>query len=253
MHETDPTRRFSNRVDDYVKHRPGYPDALIPYFRDALGLRRSDAVADIGSGTGLLTLLLLDNGNRVFGVEPNEEMRRAAESMLRSRGRFTSIDGTAEATTLTNDSVDAVVAAQAFHWFDHDAARREFARILRPGGWVAVLWNRRRIDSNPFMREYNQLLVERAVDYSRVDHRRVGAGDLERFFGEYEESSFPFEELLDFDASLGRMLSASYVAAPGQEGHNEIVAGLREVFDRHHEDGCVRWVYTTDVYSGRIA
>lgn len=253
MDELDPTQRFSDRVDDYVKYRPGYPDALIRYFTDVLGLRESDVVADIGSGTGILATLLLDNGNRVFGVEPNEPMRRAAESLLSSRGRFASIDGTAEATTLADDSVDAVVAAQAFHWFDREAARREFARILRPEGWVAVVWNTRRVDANPFMRAYEQLLVDRGVDYNRVDHRHVDAGALESFFGEYEESSFPFEELLDFDTSLGRMLSASYVAAPGQDGHNEIVSGLRDVFDRNQEGGRVRWAYNTDVYSGRFA
>jgi SAM-dependent methyltransferase len=252
MHETDPTKRFSNRVDDYVKYRPGYPDQLIPFLTDELGLHESDVVADIGSGTGLLTRLLLDIGNRVFGVEPNEEMRRAAESLLRARGRFVSVDGSAEATTLADDSVDVVVAAQAFHWFDRNAARHEFERILRPGGWVAVLWNSRRVDSNPFMREYERLLVERGVDYDRVDFRHIDASELERFFGEVKERSLPFEESLDFDTSLGRMLSASYVAAPGQEGHDEIVQGLREAFDRHQEGGRVRWAYNTDVYSGRI-
>jgi SAM-dependent methyltransferase len=252
MHETDPTRRFSNRVEHYLRYRPGYPAELVAYFTNTLGLRDSDTVADVGSGTGLLTRLLLDNGNRVYGVEPNREMRHAAERILRARGRFVSIDGSAEATTLTDASVDAVVAAQAFHWFDHDAARREFARILRPGGWAAALWNVRDTNACPFMQEYERLMVEHGVDYERINHRRVDAAELARFFGRYDQWRCSFEEWLDFDASIGRMLSASYVPAPGQEGHEAIVRGFREVFDRCQENGGARWVFTTEVYSGRL-
>ena len=252
MHETDPKKRFSNRVEDYVRFRPGYPDALLDYFRDDLGLDQSDTVADVGSGTGILTNMLLDAGNRVFAVEPNDEMRHAAEIDLARYDTFTSVAAPAEATTLDDDSVDMIVAAQAFHWFDRKRAKEEFARILRTGGWAVVLWNTRLVDATPFMHDYEQLLVDCAVDYTTVDHRHVDAAAFAEFFGAYTERRFPYEDTLDFDATLGRMLSASYVPAPGQSGYDEIIELLRDAFDRHQCNDVVRWVYETTVYSGRI-
>src|SRR5271169_949232 len=161
-------QRFSNRVTDYVRHRPGYPAACLDLLREECRLQPAHAVADIGSGTGLLSKLFLDNGNRVLGVEPNAEMRSAGAEFLQEYANFSSVNGSAEATTLPGHSVDFVSAGQAFHWFDPVAAKCEFQRILKPDGWVVVLWNDRRISESRFSREYENLLVRFGTDYSRV-------------------------------------------------------------------------------------
>ena len=160
MFMNDPTRRFSDRVDNYVRYRPSYPTAVLETLRSECDLSVATVVADIGSGTGILTRLFLENGNRVYGVEPNAEMRGAAEKLLRDFPGFESVAGTAEETGLAANSIDLVVAAQAFHWFDPDRAGMEFQRILRPGGWVALVWNERLVGASPFLREYEELLSE---------------------------------------------------------------------------------------------
>ncbi|MEM9906031.1 MAG: class I SAM-dependent methyltransferase, partial [Cyanobacteria bacterium P01_D01_bin.44] len=149
MSTHSPTQRFSNRVADYIKCRPDYPPTLLAYLTQHGGLTSKQTVADIGMGTGLLTHHFLDHGNRVYGVEPNAEMRSAAVECLHPYAHFHPLDGQAEATTLPPDSVDWVVAGQAFHWFDRPAARAEFERILKPGGRVALVWNDR-LESDPF-------------------------------------------------------------------------------------------------------
>src|ERR1700756_4899998 len=145
MSFADAKQRFSNRVADYVRYRPGYPSALIELLRGECGLRADHVVADVGSGTGILAKLFLDNGNRVFGVEPNEEMRQAGENFFSGYKNFSSVHVFWEPTTLPAGSVDFITAAQAFHWFEPVATRREFLAILKPHGWVVVMWNDRRI------------------------------------------------------------------------------------------------------------
>jgi len=164
---TDAKQRFSSRVADYVRYRPGYPFELITLLRAECGLRPGHVIADLGSGTGFLSELFLKNGNRVYGVEPNEAMRQAGEEYLASHDGFVSLNGSAEATTLDNSSVDFITAGQAFHWFEADAARREFRRILKPTGWIVVLWNERQMDT-PFASAYEDLLVKYGTDYTRV-------------------------------------------------------------------------------------
>jgi SAM-dependent methyltransferase len=156
---SDSVARFSNRADNYARYRPGYPLGVMDILRNQCGLTDASVVADIGSGTGILSELFLRNGNTVFAIEPNAAMRQVADRLLGEFPNFLSIDATAEATTLDASSVDLVTAAQAFHWFDRDRARKEFARILRPGGWVALIWNERRLDSTAFLRDYEQLLL----------------------------------------------------------------------------------------------
>ena len=148
---TDPTQRFTSRVEHYVRYRPSYPRDLLDLLETRCGLSSASVVADVGSGTGILSELFLENGNRVIGIEPNKEMREAAERRLRRHPRFTSVAGTAEATTLDDASADFVAAGQAFHWFDPERARTEFSRILKPGGWVVLAWNLRRKEATPFL------------------------------------------------------------------------------------------------------
>src|SRR3954468_20199343 len=149
-----PEARFSNRVADYVRYRPSYPPAVLDMLRREAGLEPKAVIADVGSGTGISAGLFLREGCTVFAVEPNNEMRHAAETLLKDHTSFHSVSGTAEATTLTEHSVDFVVAAQAFHWFNPKPTRAEFTRILKPGGWVVLMWNERRLDTNPFLRDY---------------------------------------------------------------------------------------------------
>src|SRR5713226_3126779 len=148
----DAKQRFSNRVVDYVRYRPGYPSAVLDLLRSECGLQSSHVIADIGSGTGIMSKLFLENGNRVFGVEPNTEMRQAGEEYLASYDGFSSIEGSAESTTLGDSSIDFVTAGQAFHWFEKEKTRAEFRRILRGKGWVVIAWNDRRMEEAPGLR-----------------------------------------------------------------------------------------------------
>ena len=168
---TDPTQRFSSRVDNYVKYRPSYPAAIIGLLATECGLTPDSIVADVGSVTGLLAELFLQAGNRVMGIEPNRDMREAGEQLLRGYDRFVSIAAAAEAITLPDHSVDCITAGQSFHWFDRERAGLEFARILKPQGWLVLIWNERRIDSTPFLRAYEQLLHTYSPDYAQVDHK----------------------------------------------------------------------------------
>ncbi|MGH9381192.1 MAG: class I SAM-dependent methyltransferase [Thermoanaerobaculia bacterium] len=254
MLPVDPTRRFFDRVADYVRYRPGYPEALLRTLIDETGLGTGSAVADIGSGTGISAALLLRSGCRVYGVEPNPEMRHAAEEQLACEPRFTSVAGSAEATTLPDASIDLVAAGQAFHWFDRGRARGEFVRILRPHRQVALFWNARRSESTPFLRAYESLLLRFGTDYRQVDHTRLGREVFDRFFdGPYAGRRFPNEQVLDFAGLRGRLLSSSYAPAPGHPDHEPMLDELRRIFDRCQDDGHVRLEYETELYLGTLA
>ncbi|MDQ2855509.1 MAG: class I SAM-dependent methyltransferase, partial [Acidobacteriota bacterium] len=190
----NPIKRFSSRVDNYVKYRPGYPREVISLLSAECGLTPAATVADVGSGTGILSELLLRNGNRVFGVEPNREMREAAERLLKDCSGFNSIEGTAEGTTLADHSIDLITASQAFHWFDQVKARLEFLRILKKGGWVALIWNERRLDSSDFLRALEELLLKFGTLYEQVRHENV-YGDIATFFGTGAFKLATFENL----------------------------------------------------------
>lgn len=249
MTPSDPTRRFSDRVADYVRYRPGYPEEVVEALAREAGLAPGSAVADVGSGTGISAALFLRFGCTVFGVEPNREMRLAAERQLASFPRFRSVDGTAEATGLPDASVDLVVAAQAFHWFHPEPTRREFARVLRPGGRVALLWNTRLTDASPFLRAYEDLLHRFGTDYGQVDHRRVDAAALREFFGgDFRSLSFPNEQRFDLAGAKGRLLSSSYAPPPGHPDHEPMLRELERIFAEHQEDGRVRFEYDTELH-----
>ena len=253
VEETKTAARFDSRVANYAAYRPGYPRELIEFLRDELGLGSGSVVADVGSGTGILSAMLLGAGCRVFAVEPNAAMREAAEGALGGDANFTSVAGTAEATTLEDASVDFVAAAQAFHWFDTERARAEFRRILKPAGWVVVVWNNRRTDSTAFLREYEQLLRRFGTDYAQVAATYGDEQSLRKFFASgYQSKWFDNFQLFDFDGLKGRLLSASYVPLAGHPSHEPMLAELRRVFDAHQQDGQVRIEYDTDVYYGRL-
>jgi ubiquinone/menaquinone biosynthesis C-methylase UbiE len=254
MPVTDPTQRFSSRVGNYVRYRPGYPSAIIDLLRKECGLTPNSVIADVASGTGIFTRMLLENGNRVFGVEPNLEMRKAGEEYLAAYPNFTSVEGTAEATTLADHSVDLVTAAQAAHWFDRPRARREFIRILKTDGWSVLLWNERRVDSTPFLRKFEQLLLSYGTDYQSVRHERT-AEEIETFFAPSPFQVQRFESLQQFDyAGLeGRLLSSSYTPQADDVAYRPMVQELHQIFDAHQQNGRVAFEYNTLVYFGRLA
>jgi SAM-dependent methyltransferase len=250
----DAKQRFSSRVADYVRYRPGYPPALLDVLRKDCGLLREHVIADVGSGTGLLSRVFLENGNRVIGVEPNAEMRAAGDEFLASYKGFSSVNGSSEATTLADGSVDFITAAQAFHWFEPNATRREFTRILKPGGWVVVMWNDRRISETAVGRAYEDLLVRYGTDYAKVREAHPEADDMENFLG---AGSFHRDELrnfqdFDFDGLAGRVRSSSYAPKEGQPNYEPMMAALRKLFDANQKFGRVRMEYTTQIYLGRL-
>jgi SAM-dependent methyltransferase len=249
------TTRFSGRVEDYIRYRPGYPAAVLQTLRDECGLTKRDVVADVGSGTGILSVLFLENGNEVFGVEPNREMREAGERLFSWYPHFHSVDGTAEATGLNGASVDLVSAGQAFHWFDRGKARAEFLRILRPRGRVVIVWNERLADTTPFLRAYEELLKKHGTDYAQVDHRRLGADIMEEFFGEGRCAvrKFPHSQKFDFTGAMGRLLSSSFVPGRGEPGYDAMIADFRRIFDAHQREGSVEFEYLAVMYYGRLA
>src|SRR5215469_18313875 len=206
MPASNATSRFSDRVENYVRYRPGYPSGAFQVLQDQCGLGPEQVIADIASGTGKWTQILLENGNRVFGVEPNPEMRQAGERLLAEFPNFTSIPGKAEATTLADASVDFVTAAQAAHWFDRVAARREFVRILKPDGWLVLLWNERQVDTTPVLRDYEQLLLTYATDYEDVRHERT-TDSVNEFFdpAPYRQRVFANQQQFDYAGLEGRL------------------------------------------------
>ncbi len=254
MHPTDPKARFTDRVDDYVRFRPSYPQALVERLTSLCRLGPDRVVADIGAGTGIFTRLLLETGARVFAVEPNAAMRAAAEADSAKDARFESVDGSAESTTLPDASVDLITAVQAFHWFKPHEARLEFARIQRPGGLVALIWNQRR--ETAFNRDYEAMLERFAPDYRLVRERDRAAESRVRAFFEPTPAtfeSFSNAQVLDQAGVEGRLASSSYAPRAGDPVHPEILRELRAIFARHEHDGQVRIDYDTVLWHGDLA
>jgi ubiquinone/menaquinone biosynthesis C-methylase UbiE len=250
----DSTQRFSSRVENYIKYRPGYPAAILDLLREKCGLTCGSVVADIGSGTGILTELFLRNGNRVFAVEPNREMREAAERRLGQYPNLTSVSGTAETSALKDRSVDFITAGQAFHWFDRQQSRLEFLRILKSGGWAVLIWNER-IPTSPFARAYEHLLRTYGTDYEEVNHKHTDAKVIGPFFGAngYQQAAFPNRQVFDWEGLKGRLLSSSYAPEPGHPRHVPMLEGLNALFSKYQSEGKVVFEYDTLVYYGRLS
>jgi ubiquinone/menaquinone biosynthesis C-methylase UbiE len=252
MPASDATTRFSDRVENYIRYRPGYPPEALQVLRDECGLTPNHIVADIASGTGIWTRLLLENGNRVFGVEPNQGMREAGERLLADFPKFTSVAATAEATSLPDHSVDIVTAAQAAHWFDIPRARVEFARILKPGGWLVLVWNERLVDTTPFLRDYEHLLMLYSTDYNEVRHERT-TDEVHRFYdpSPFQERQSAVRQVFDYAGVEGRLLSSSYAPAKEHPKYAPMLRELQRIFDAHAVEGKVEVDYKTRVYFGR--
>ncbi|OHD55020.1 MAG: hypothetical protein A2Y33_03225 [Spirochaetes bacterium GWF1_51_8] len=246
--------RFSDRVENYVKYRPSYPIPAVEYLLGVLGCGADSVVADIGAGTGIFCALLLGRVKTVYVVEPNSNMLDAAKAALSGTPGFVPLHAPAEATGLPDGSADGITAAQAFHWFDPSGAKKEFARILKPGRRVGLIWNWRITDSGDFSRAYDELVPKYSKDYKEVNHHRLNDGDFRAFFrnGVYDRKDFPNSQYFDFEGIKGRLLSASYAPNPGQPGHEEMIAELMELFGKHNSGGRVEMRYRTEVYTGEV-
>ena len=235
----DPTGRFSQTVENYIKYRPGYPSPVIEFLTNEYGLNKQSTVADIGSGAGILTSMLLNNGNNVFAVEPNYEMRKAAEHALSDQHGFKSIDATAEATSLSNASIDFIIAAQAFHWFDNEKTKTEFKRISKKDAYIVLLWNMRDNDASITMRSYEKMLNDYAINYHNVAAENIGNSDISSFFtpNDFHLKIFPNKQVLDLDGFLGRILSTSYIPKQGHENHDIVMKKAQQIFDENNKSG----------------
>ncbi|HET6267905.1 MAG TPA: class I SAM-dependent methyltransferase [Acidobacteriota bacterium] len=249
----DPTQRFSNRVQFYAQTRPGYPPELLDFFRNELGLTLDSVIADIGSGTGILTEMFLRNTNKVYGVEPNDAMRSFAEESLSRYPNFISIQGTAEQTNLPEGQIDLIVAAQAFHWFDRPKTRVEFQRTLVPHGWVVLVWNTRKTDTTPFLRAYEDLIVRFGTDYKAINHSNITDSDLREFYqSPFQRKDFDNFQTLDFEGVKGRLLSSSYMPMQDHPNYSAMLSELERIFKRYCATGNATIEYDTEVYYGHL-
>lgn len=252
MSSSDSTKRFSDRVSNYIKYRPHYPFEIIDYLKNETGLDNSSIIADIGSGTGISSEMFLENGNTVYAVEPNFEMRSAAENIMKDFTGFISIDGTAENTSLGTQSIDLIIAGQAFHWFDREKCRPEFKRILKNNGYIVLMWNDK-IESDDFMTGYFNLIKKYGTDYEKINHTNVDDTVIGKFFSpsEFRKKFFKHSHNLDYTGLEGRLLSSSYIPLKG-ESHNEMINELKEMFDKHSINSEISMQYETVIYSGKL-
>jgi SAM-dependent methyltransferase len=251
----NPTDRFTGRVESYRRFRPRYPTAVIDWLRSECALSPHSAVADIAAGTGILTQLLLDAGFSVTAVEPNEEMRAACTALHQQFPNLQIVPGTAEDTGLPSASFHLITVAQAMHWFDLEKARAEFARILRPGGFCAVLYNNRRLTGDPFHDGYERLLLEFGVDYGAVKQQHVGRKRLAAFFAPSAITcaTIPNPQPLTLEELQGRVLSSSYAPQPGHPRFEAMRSAIEELFARTQSAGAVTMHHDCVVCCGRLS
>jgi SAM-dependent methyltransferase len=246
--------RFSSRIEHYVKYRPGYPCDIVDELTRECQLTPESIVADIGSGTGKSAEPFLQNGNVVLGVEPNPGMRKAAEEIFRDLPRFKSVEGNAESTTLPDGSIDFVVAAQAFHWFDQAKFRIEAKRILKPKGWLVLFWNGRKLKSTPFLEDYEKLMLKFGTDYQDVRHENIERHIPDFFKPDYFIARvFPNQQVFDLDGLHGRVRSSSYTPEPDDPKFPPMMARLNELFDKYQRNGTVLFEYDTRVFYGQLS
>jgi len=246
---SEPTERFSDRVADYQNYRPSYPPEVVDTLISECNLNSRSTIADIGSGTGIFTRLLLDKNFHVVGVEPNQSMRGAAEQQLSNYRKFTSTEGQSEHTDLADHSIDLITAAQAFHWFKGDETRQEFIRVLKPGGQVALIWNQRKLEQ-PFQKEYDAMLRKYAADYNSVNHMNISYENIAGFFSPNKVLTFEFgnTQVFDLVGFLGRMQSSSYTPKSNTSEHGILMRAAENLFNSYECDGVITFEYVTRLY-----
>jgi len=248
--------QYSRTVEYYSRYRPRYPQALIGWVRNECTLLPEHIVADIGSGTGQMTELFLKNGNLVYSIEPNSDMRRVAERELRAYSNLKSLDATAEATTLPDYSVDLITVGNAFHWFNHSQTRKEFFRILKPQGWVILAWNLERNNGTLFaiaFEHFWQKFIDPAAQFQRAGERRH-SDYITQFFGadHLREISFDNYQVCDFEALKGVTLSFLKSPQPDDPRYPVMLDELKALFSQHQKNGAVTLEYDTSVTYGQL-
>lgn len=245
------TERFSDRVDNYAKYRPNYPEKILNCLNDYNFSKRS-IIADIGSGTGKLTELFLKNGNKTYGIEPNLEMRNMADSLLNKYDNYISIDGTAERTTLGNNTIDFIVVGQAFHWFDAQKALNEFRRILKNNGVLVLIWNHRKLDTE-FLIEYDNILKKHSKDYAESEHRNIPDEEIEKYFlKDFNKYTIDYHQKFNFTELLGRFASGSYTPKEGTKEYLDSYNEMEIIFNRFKVKDEIVFNYDTKIFTGRI-
>lgn len=249
----NPKDRFTDRVDDYKKYRPGYPDEIANYLIDKCGLSDKSKIADIGSGTGIFSKILLDKGLNVIAVEPNDAMRGQAEKDLAGYSNFTSIKAGAEELPFEDNSIDLITAAQAFHWFDISKCKIEFRRVLKADSRLALVWNERLHDT-PFLIDFEQLLKDCLNEYKFVDHKNITPEVIADFFwpNTYEIISFPINQSFNLNDYIGRVMSSSYAPRYGTDEGSIFIEALTRLFDKHSIAGRIEFRYASTVYLGKL-
>jgi SAM-dependent methyltransferase len=250
----DSKTRFSDRVSDYKKYRPTYPVEIISFVLENCPVDKKWKIADIGSGTGISSKLLsLGLKAKVYAVEPNLKMRETAEVEEKGNELFVSINGSAEATTLKNESVNLVCAFQAFHWFDKEKSRKEFIRILKAPKWILFVWNDRVTNETGFLEEYEMLLTG-LPEYKIVHHKNISEANIAAFCGTTEiiKKEFGKNQKLDWEGLKGRFSSSSYTPKNGTAEYKNAVSKLKRIFDDYNNNGIVELKYTTEVFLGKM-
>ena len=248
----DSVERFSNRVENYAKYRPHYPRGMLKLLEEKFNINNTFTVADIGSGTGISSEQFVESGYKVFGVDPNSEMRKCAEECFSGRKNYFSVNGSAEDTTLEADSIDIIVAGQAFHWFDKGASRIEFKRIIKSGGMIFLIWNKK-VKSEGFMDLYYGLLRKYGTDYENVKHENFDSHTISDFFApmSFELITMSNEQMLDYEGLEGRLLSSSYIPTEGEK-HERMLEELKSMYSEYNQNGIVRIDYNTEIYAGKL-
>lgn len=242
--------RFSNRVENYIKYRPSYPSEIIDFLRYEINLTKDKIIADIGSGTGLSSINFLKNSNKVIGIEPNDEMRKSAEIILKDYKNFVSINAKSDNTGLENNSIDLIIAGQAFHWFNIDSTKIEFKRILKDNGYIVLIWNEKDY-SKPFMSEYETFIKTYGTDYEKVRQENIDKEVLNDFFLDYKVKTFYNNQIFDFESLKGRMLSSSYISLE-DEKVKIMTNELKKLFDKFQVQDKVNFEYITKLYYGNV-
>lgn len=245
------TTRFDGKGSIYAKARPKYATELLEYLKNTLHIPADSVFADIGSGTGIFTEQLLGCGYNVYAVEPNSDMRGKAEEKLSGYDTFHSVNGADSNTTLPDNSVDFITVAQAFHWFDEKAFKKECLRILRPGGKVMIIYNSRDMQA-----ECTKALAKLRFEYNPDFHGfSNGISDTAcRAFFDNTCDVLKWDNSLTYDRGgyTDRLLSSSYSLKEGDLRYHEYLRAIDDMFDRFSVNGNITVPTNTVLYVGKI-